>query len=501
MNRRVSDIEKGLSTAPPAEALADAAPGEGSATKTAITPHSALPVSQRQLSGKLAGLTLPRQVFVLAIWPFLEQVLNFLVGFVDTSLAGHLPGNAVAATNAIAVGAYIGWGMNIMQMSIGVGATAVVSRAVGGRHRRVANAALGQAILLSLVLGPVSGGLVYGLAPQIAGFMELRDDSFRMCVQYLQIIGISAIFSSVFFVGSACLRASGDTRSPFIVLTIINVINTVVSWALVFGPEGIGGHGVAGIAWGTVAAWVGGAILILIVLARDGGQIRLRWIRLRPHWHTMKRIVRVASASLFESMGMWIGNFFVMKIVGIVSITEHAAQGAHIIAVRLEAISYLPCMALGIAASTLTGQYLGLGDPDRAQRAALLCWKYGMLVMGSMGLMFFLIPTPLVRLVTNEPILLKTAPMLLMICAPVQISFATAIVLSNAMRGAGDTKTTMRLTYISIYMIRVPLTYLLAVAMGLGLNGVWLGLCGELLIRGFLFGGLFFRGKWQTVKV
>lgn len=502
MNRRESDIEKGLSTAPPAEALADAAPTAGSPGPPASgAKRDPVPAHLRQLSGRLAGLTLPRQVFVLAIWPFLEQVLNFLVGYVDTALAGHMPGKAVAATNAIGVGAYIIWGMNIMQMSVGVGATAVIARAVGGKHRRVANAALGQAVILSLVLGPISGGLVYGFAPDIAGFMELRGESFAMCVQYLRIVGISAIFSSVFFVGSACLRASGDTRSPFIVLAGVNIINTVVSWALVFGPQPIGGHGVAGIAWGTVAAWVVGAVLILIMLARDGGQIRLRWIRLRPHWHTMKRIVRISSASLFESMGMWVGNFLVMKIVGIVSIIEHAAQGAHIIAVRLEAISYLPCMALGIAASTLTGQYLGLGDPERAKRAALLCWKYGMLVMGVMGLMFLLIPTQLVRLVTNEPVLLATAPTLLMICGPVQIFFATAIVLSNAMRGAGDTASTMRLTYISIYIIRVPAVYLFAVVMDLGLNGVWLGLCGELLIRGLLFGGRFFQGKWQSVKV
>ena len=494
MNRRISDIEQGLSTAPPAEALAEAVAPEA-APPASVSPRSP---ANLELSGRLAGLSLPRQVFVLALWPFLEQVLNFLVGFVDTSLAGHLN---IEAANAVGGAAYIGWLMNMMQMSVGIGATAIITRAIGGRHRRVANAALGQAMVMSLVVGALSGALIYLAAPAMCDFMELRGLARAYALDYLRILALSALVSSVFFVGSACLRASGDTRSPFIVLSVINVVNAAASYLLVYGPPPLGGREVAGIALGTALAWGVGAVLMVVALAMDGGAIRLRLIRLRPHWHTMKRILRVAAASLLESLGMWLGNFAVITIVGIVGIQQKAAMGAHTIAVRLEAISYLPCMALGMAASTLTGQYLGLGDPHRARRAALMCWRFGIAMMGVMGLAFLLIPAPLVKLVTKEESLLALAPDLLRICGPVQVFFGTAIVLSNAMRGAGDTRTTMRLTYFSIYFVRVPLTYLLAIGMGLGLNGVWFALCGELVVRGLIFGLRFRQGGWQRVAV
>jgi putative MATE family efflux protein len=531
MNRRASDIEKGLAAVPPAEALDDSAPV--AQPKAAAEPIGAavlgdvpcvrckynlraLPTDGEcpecgmairesllpQLSGKLRGLTLPRQVLVLAIWPFMEQVLNFFVGYVDTALAGHI---SVEATNAVGVSTYISWGMSLLQMSVGFGAAAVISRAVGGKHRRVANAALGQALIMSIAVGILGGVIVFVFAERVAAFLEIKDAAYPLAVQYLRVLAISAPASSVLLVGSACLRSSGDTRSPFVVLAIINVVNSAFSILFVWGPQPVGGHGVAGIAWGTVIAWCVGAVLIIFVQARDGGTIRLRWFRLQPHWHTMKRIGRIAGASLFESAGMWIGNIFVMKMVGIAAISAdpvvRASQGAHSITVRLEAISYLPGMALGIAAATLTGQYLGLGDPKRAREAAMLCWKLGLVVMGVMGVVFVLIPTPLVRLVTDKPELLALAPKLLRICGPVQIFFATAIVFSNALRGAGDTHSTMRLTYISIYLVRVPLVYLLAIHLGWGIDGVWYALCAELAIRGIMFGARFWQGGWTKVAV
>jgi hypothetical protein len=94
MNRRASDIEKGLASSPPAEALAETAPPppkEPAPLPTSLAGPTGPTRATPELSGRLKGLTLWQQVLVLAVWPFLEQVLNFLVGYVDTALAGHPP--------------------------------------------------------------------------------------------------------------------------------------------------------------------------------------------------------------------------------------------------------------------------------------------------------------------------------------------------------------------------------------------------------------------------
>lgn len=462
------------------------------------------PAVRRELSGRLAGLSLPRQVFVLSIWPLLEQVLNFLVSTVDLMLAGRLSPSplAVAATDALGTAGYIGWLMGMLQSAVGIGTAALVSRAVGGKHRRLANAAVGQSMLMGLAVGLLVGGVIYAIAPSIGRFTKLSDAALPLCVTYLRIIAMAAPFSALLFIGGAALRASGDTRSPFLVMLLVNIVNAGTSVLFTFGPAPIGQHGVAGIAAGTAVAWVVGCFIILTVLVRGKGGVRLHLHRLRPHRHTLWRITRVGVPNLLETSGMWMANFAVLAVVGRIGERDgFGAIGTHIIAVRLESISYLPGFAVGIAAATLTGQYLGLGDVDRAKQAVRLCWLVAAVLMGLMGVMFMLIPGPLVALISPAPEHQAVAPTLLIICGPIQVFFATYAVLAQALRGAGDTRSAMMLTYASAYLVRLPGAWIVGVTLGYGLEGVWVVLCGELMLRGCLFAWRFRQGGWAKAKV
>jgi Na+-driven multidrug efflux pump len=122
-------------------------------------------------------------------------------------------------------------------------------------------------------------------------------------------------------------------------------------------------------------------------------------------------------------------------------------------------------------------------------------------VMGLVGLVFLVMPGPLIALVTNDPEILREAPTLLRICGPSEVFMATYLVLSQAMRGAGDTRAPMLLSYFSIFCVRLPAAYLLGVVLGGGLVGIWFALCGEVAFRGILFAGRFWQGGWLRVGV
>lgn len=469
----------------------------------AVAVAASVPVAAppKTLGGRLGGMSLRRQVWVLAIWPLLEQVMAFLIGTVDLWLAAWLKPEelAVAANDALGVAGYVNWLMGLMMGSVGVGASALVARAIGGRHKRLANAALGQAILLAMGVGVVFGVFLYTAAGPIAGIVGVDGRAHGLCVMYLRIISIAAPMSSLLFVGGACLRAAGDTRTPFFVVVMVNIVNVVASLLFVYGPAPVGGHGVAGIAAGTAVAWVVGAVLILFVLFRGNRLIRLRPARLKPHWHTAKRIIRVAIPQLAEGLVIWGGNFLVIIIIG--HLATGGMLGSHMWAVRIESASFLPGLALAGAASILVGQYLGANDPRMAMRSALFCCGVAVATMSLSGLVFLTLGDKLIALFSPVPIHNELVPQLLFVCGWVQPMFALYVVLSSAIKGAGDTRSTMVIGYLSLFLFRLPLVYLFGVYLDMGLVGVWYGLCTEMVMRGLMFAARFFHGGWLTTRV
>ncbi|MEO0477423.1 MAG: MATE family efflux transporter, partial [Planctomycetota bacterium] len=325
-------------------------------------------LNQKQLSGKLAGLSLPKQVFVLALWPLLEQVMNFLVGLVDMAIAGRLPGDdsSLAAIGAIGVASYFVWLMTILQAAVGVGASAIVSRAVGASHRRLANAGTGQAIVLGIGSGLFAGAVIFLAASWIASVFGLQGDAQRMAADYIRITALGIPMCGALFTGSAVLRAAGDTRSPFLAMLLVNLVNVTVSVGLgglsVGEDQVIGlGLGVNGIAWGTATAWTVGGLVVLGILLSGKSELRLRPHRLKPHWHTMRRIIKVALPNLYFQLAFFGINLGLLIYIIFLDTDVEVTVGAHTIAMRIKSISFLPGFAISVAASTLTGQYLGLG--------------------------------------------------------------------------------------------------------------------------------------------
>ncbi|MEM6506285.1 MAG: MATE family efflux transporter, partial [Planctomycetota bacterium] len=181
----------------------------------------------KALSGRLGGMPLGRQIFVLAIWPFLQQLLSWLVSTVDTIVAGYQP--TEDAANAIAVGGYINWFMGLMVMGIGAGGAALIARAVGGGHKRLAHAGLGQTLVMGALVGVLTGAVVIALADIIGKAAGLEGEALAMASVYLRLVAAFVPIAAVLFVCVHCLTAAGDTRSPFFVMLVMNAINLVAT--------------------------------------------------------------------------------------------------------------------------------------------------------------------------------------------------------------------------------------------------------------------------------
>ncbi|MFG0331030.1 MAG: MATE family efflux transporter [Phycisphaerales bacterium] len=467
-------------------------------------------------AGRLAGLSMSAAIWTLS-WPILTQsLLDSCVGLVDTTLAARL---GVEVTDAVGSAAYIMWLIGVIIMAVGVGATAMISRAIGGGDTRLADRSLGQCMALALIVGAFGGSLLVILAPWVGAVFNLTDEATRYMRDYLWALGVSLPSTVITFIGIACMRGAGDSIRPLWVMVVVNLINMPVSWLLCgasvtlhFGAESINAQGpewmsmgVAGIGLGTGVARTVGAILIIRALRDGASGIRLTLGDMSPHWETMQRVIRISVPNLYETLGMWIGNLVVLLIVGWIVTTamgESGLIGVHMITIRIEAFSFLPGLAMGSAAATLVGQYLGAGDPASARRAALTCATVAGIIMIGFGYAFVRYPIQIVSWVSEQPLHLELAPRLLWIIGWVQAPFGVMLVLRNSLRGAGDTKMTMYITWISVYGVRVPACALAAMLYPeRGLEAIWIVMGGELLIRTVLIVGRFLHGGWMRIEV
>ena len=210
------------------------------------------------------------------------------------------------------------------------------------------------------------------------------------------------------------------------------------------------------------------------------------------------RIAQVGVPAAMERVAINVGQIVFARMI---SGFGTAALAAHHLAVSVESLSYSPGYGVAQAATTLVGQSLGAKDPDRAERAALLCNRIGMGIMAFAGLLIICFRVPLMRLFTPEAQVVEIGAGLLIICAAFQPFFAMSIVMTGALRGAGDTRVPFYISMFTMWGLRLVLAALFAYGFNLGVRGAWMGMWVDIFARGLLIYRRFRRGSWKTIQV
>ena len=469
-------------------------------------------------SGKLAGKTMWSAIWILSLPVLLQQFMAACVGLVDKVLAGSLPRNIIVpALDAISIGSYVGWLIGIAMAGLGIGGQVLIARGMGAGDLTQSSRALGQALVLSVAWGMVVGAVMWVAAVPLAQMCNLSDEATVYCRQYVHMIAYAMPFTGIMMVGSMCMHGAGETTWPSVIALIVNIVNIVFSWMLsgvdisigqsvIVNPFSFDWH-VLGIAAGTAIGYLAGALLTLMVLIRGVKDLKLEARHLAVDWSMTRRISYLGVPNFLEGLAMWGVNLFVLIFIGQIARRSvengggEGLQGAHIIAVQWEALSFLPGFAMGTAAGALAGQYLGAGNPRMAHKAIVACTGVACAIMGLFGILFMTQGAWLTSIISSEDIHLVHTPRLLFIAGVIQLFFAIAMVVRQGLRGAGDAIWPFVITSVSSYAVRLPAAWLLGVYLGLGIEGIWLALCGELVVRAGLFVGRFVHGGWKTLRV
>lgn len=424
-----------------------------------------------------------------------EQTLSMMVGIVDTFLVGHL-----GAASLTAVGLANQWIMLCMILfsAVGTGATALVARMVGGGDIKNANRVVQQALLVAVLVGVLLTVFVEVFAGQAMLLIGAQGETVELGAIYLRIAGSVFLPSTIMFIGNACLRGAGDTRTPLFVMGVVNMLNIAVAWTLINGALGLPRMGVAGSAVGALAGRLAGGVIVLGLLLKGRSRLSLRSQPFHVDTALIQRILRVGVPTGLEQLTIRSGMMVYARIVSSLGIVAYAA---HQIAVNAESLSYMPGFGFAVAATTLIGQGLGARDPERAEKDGMIAFYLGAALMTLMGICFILFPRSFVSFFTNEEAVIAAGVRPLQLVGFAQPFLASSMIMSGALRGAGETRSPMLINGISVWIVRLPLALLFTQVFSLGLLGAWIAMVIDLAVRGTLMFARFRMGRWKTVEV
>jgi putative MATE family efflux protein len=439
---------------------------------------------------------LSRAVWRLA-WPaVLTNVLQLLNGLVDMFFVGRL---GPAAQAAVGMGGQVVMLLMGASLAVTSGATAVVARYVGAGHRGQAAETGAQAIMLAALLSLLLGAPLGLLGTQILRTMQAAPDVVALGRPYLMLTALTTPAFFLLLTLIAIFQGIGDTRTPLAIMTVVNGANITGDCLLITGWGPFPALGVTGAAIASSLSRGIGAVLAFAWLARTGfwAEAGTEW---RPQRRLMERILNIGSPTALQSLLRGLGG---TTYTGILNATPQgtAAVAALFIGLRAEGLGYMPGIAYGRAATTLVGQSLGAGRPERAERSGWLCTWQAMGIMTVMSLLFFALAPWIAGWFSRDAHVVGLVVSYLRIMALTEPALAFAIVLTGALQGAGDTRFPAAASVLSMWLLRLPLAYWCCLVLGYGAVGAWWVMTGTTLIQALLIVAWFRRGQWKKIAL
>lgn len=427
----------------------------------------------------------------------LIMIFNFFVGFSDVYVAGFISPEVQAAVGFVSLLYFF---VIIIANAISTGTVALVSRAIGGNDFGKALDVARQSLLFGCLIAAALtlGGLtLYREIIAAAGFPpEIRE----IAETFLRIFAIALGANYLLLISNALFRASGDVMKPLLTMFFVSAVNVIGDFVLVFGFFGIPALGYPGIAIATAASAVFGMAINLVLFARS------RWHAIYGGAWTaqpgvIRQILRIAWPAALLQIAWNTGTILLYNILGRLGGASITALAAIANGLRIEAMIFLPAFALNMSASVLIGQNLGAGEPGRAERMGWRIAAAGIVVVSVMAVVVYIRAGAFAALVARDPAVLAETARYLRINMIGEPFMALSMALGGGLQGAGDTRGTMWIIVIAMWLIRLPLAWSLALPLGFGAEAVWWAMVASMVFQGLLMAARFHGGKWKELKL
>ncbi len=444
-------------------------------------------------------------VIMALAWPtMLEQLVQTAVQYIDTAMVGSLGTQATAAVGATTT---VNWLFGSSISALGVGFLAFIARMLGAGDMEKAKRAVSQSVLTVLVVGTAFTVLTLSLSGVIPALMQVEESIRVLSGQYFFILYLPMLPRTASIIFGTVLRAAGDTKTPMKVGVLVNVVNVVMNFLLiyptrtqaVFGLELFipgAGLGVIGAAIASAIAFTVGGVMITHALFRHP-KISPKGRSIRPDMSILRPCLKVALPNMLQRFGTSLGY---VAFAAMINSLGEIATAAHTIANTVESAFYIPGYGMQTAAATLAGNAYGAKDKKRMKDLSRMFIPIEITLMILSGSLLFVFAPALMRIFSSSDAVITLGTTVLRMVAVSEPFYGFSIIIEGMMQGVGNTKRPFVFNIAGMWLVRIVGTMLCTQVLGFGLVSAWACMIAHNLLLFVLFMICYVTGSWNPLN-
>ena len=420
---------------------------------------------------------------------FIETLLIMMLGAVDTVMLSQYSDEAVAAVGV--VNQLVMFAFLIFEI-INMGTSVLCSQYLGAKLPHKVVQVVGVSLLLNILIGLGVSAVLYFGAPWLLHMMGLRAELMTYGVNYMEIVGAFAFFQAISLTISASLKSADKAIYPMMVVVVVNVLNIIGNYTLIFGKFGMPALGVEGAAISTAfARGVSMVVLFVILFRKHISSFPLKYFRPFP-WMELKNLLKIGVPSAGENMSYSLSQVVLTYFINLLG---NEALAARMYVVNVVMFVYLFTIAMAQGGAISIGHLVG----KKRIRGAYLLGKYVMrlsvLVSVTLSCVWALMGKTMFGWLTDNPEIIRMGVMVLYVDIILEIGKAINIYATNALRATGDVNYPFYVGVVMQWGVAVGCGYLFGIHWGWGLVGMWFAFLLDENIRGIIF-----VRRWNSMK-
>ena len=443
-------------------------------------------------------------VIMSLAWPtMLEQLMQTAVQYIDTAMVGALGTDATAAVGATSTG---NWLIGSTISAFGIGFLSYIAKACGAGDKAAAKRAASQAALVVLIAGIVFTALTLSLS-SFVHVWKLVDESIRdLSARYFFILYAPMLPRTAIIIFGTILRSAGDTKTPMKVGVVMNIINVILNYFMIFATRTVtvlglsftmpgAGLGVIGAALASAVAFTYGGIHLTVVLWRHP-LVSPKGESFKPDMEILRPCMKVAFPNMLQRFGT---SFGYVAFASMINALGEVATAAHTIANTVESLFYIPGYGMQTAAATLAGNAYGAKDAQRMKELAAMFIPFDVaLMILSGGALFASAPMLMSLFSSSEEVIALGATVLRMVAVS-EPFYGFSIIIEGMMLGVGKTKKPFIYNIIGMWGVRIVGTWICTQLLPYGLVAAWACMIAHNMLLFFLFLINYVRGSWNPL--